>query len=258
MKSLKVSILIAMLVGLLISAASVAADVSGGVPAVDAAKPKPTQHSPGGPGNGNPGGHPGGNPGGNPGGSPGLGKQNKPEKQHNGNPNKGPKLQFRGTITAVGAGLLTLQLGNATTVTVSISNTTQIHIPTLGAATAANLLVGMDVKVQAVASPTSGQPPLATRIQVVPGKPEKLARVGTVIAYTPGMSITIESKQGISTTYKLISNTVILPASYSGTISVGMVVTIQAPRSLSFASAVPIAKGIVVHVPENDDINDND
>ena len=80
---------------------------------------------------------------------------------------------------------------------------------------------------------------------VIPGKPTKIHRVGVVIAYTPGVSITIQDKNGNEFTFTLTGETKLLPAERAEELAVGSRVTIIAPRDP--ASGGVTVKGIVIH-----------
>jgi hypothetical protein len=66
-----------------------------------------------------------------------------------------------------------------------------------------------------------------------------------VTDYQPGVSITIEDKDGNAYTYLLTEETRILPAEREEFLAAGSRVTIIAPRDV--ASVDLVARGIVVH-----------
>ena len=78
-----------------------------------------------------------------------------------------------------------------------------------------------------------------------PGKPPKVHRVGIVTAYTPGTSITIQAKNGMTYTFTLTESAKILPLERTNQLTVGRRVTIIAPRDVT--SGGWRALGIVVH-----------
>jgi hypothetical protein len=80
---------------------------------------------------------------------------------------------------------------------------------------------------------------------VIPGKPNKVHRVGIVTEYTEGSSITIQDKDGNTFTFAITSETKLLPAERAETLEVGSRVTIIAPRDP--ASGGVKVKGIVIH-----------
>ncbi len=156
---------------------------------------------------------------------------------------KGKHENYKGTITAVDAGSITLALKDGTGITVMLTGETRIKIPTNKEATFADLGTGMKVMVQAI----GGQDDQLTARSVVliPGKPAKTHRVGIVTNYQAGTSITIQAKDGQLYTFLLTTETKILPAEGAGQLQVGVRVTIIAPRDVS--SMDQTATGIVVH-----------
>ncbi len=169
--------------------------------------------------------------------------------------NKGPEgkklhgkgfQNYTGTIGAVDASSLTLNLKNGSSLTFILNAATQIKVPTLGhSATAADLRVGEDVTVRAFKD--ENQMLVASNIEVKPGKPELVHRVGTVTDYQPGVSITIQDRGGNQFTFLLTSSTKILPAERASQLAVGVIVTIIAPRDVAHGTLT--AQGIVVHPP---------
>jgi hypothetical protein len=104
----------------------------------------------------------------------------------------------------------------------------------------------MNVMVQAIRD--QGGNLIARSIMVIPGKPAKIHRVGIVTAYTAGVSITIQGKDGNAYTFALNGETKLLPPERAGSLGVGSRVTIIAPRDPSGSDV--IAKGIVIHPPK--------
>jgi hypothetical protein len=80
-----------------------------------------------------------------------------------------------------------------------------------------------------------------------PGKPALVHRVGTVVAYLAGESITIQDRSGNQFTFILTAGTKILPNSRVASLGVGSYVTIIAPRKPHSGSAAFTATGIVIH-----------
>jgi len=151
---------------------------------------------------------------------------------------------YTGSISAVDASSLTLTMGDGSTVAFILNANTQIKIPTLhGSATFSDLTVGEHVTVRAYKD--VNQSLVASMILLIPGKPEKIHRVGTVTAFQPGVSITIQDKDGNLFTFQLTSQTKILPPDLAGQLAVGVRVTIIAPRDV--ARGTLTADGIVVH-----------
>ena len=155
---------------------------------------------------------------------------------------QGPRQHFRGTIAALDASSLTLTLQDGSSQVFVLTSATRIKIP--GAKhTGATLQVGMKAMVLAVGDP--GGELTAWMVHVIPGKPVRAHRVGTVTAYSPGSSITIQASDGNAYTFPLTAETKILPAERAGELGIGSRVTIIAPRVPS--SLDLIATGIVVH-----------
>jgi len=89
----------------------------------------------------------------------------------------------------------------------------------------------------------------AVKVQVVPGKPEKIHRVGVVTEYVAGEKIVIEGKDGLPYEFKLSVDTKILPEERVDLLIVGAKVTIISRRD---PTGGPLAaQGIVVH-PEDE------
>ncbi len=150
---------------------------------------------------------------------------------------------FRGQVTSLSAGSLTLALRDGSSVTVGLNAETRLKIPSQKDATLASLQPGMDVMVQARLG-VDGT--LAARtVMVIPGKPSKIHRVGIVTAYSPGTSITIQDKKGQTYTFVLAAGLKILPAERAAELAVGSRVTVIAPRYPG--SSAWTARGIVVH-----------
>jgi hypothetical protein len=79
---------------------------------------------------------------------------------------------------------------------------------------------------------------------VIQLKPE-VQRVGLVVAYSPGQSITIADRQGNEFTFELVSPLKIVPAHRANLLGVGAFVTIIAPNNVP--NGKHIAVGIVIH-----------
>lgn len=153
------------------------------------------------------------------------------------------KVNYQGIIAAVSEASLDLTLADSTVVTFTLNESTQIKIPTLGKnATVADLVVGAQIKVRAQ---KDGDALLALSINIIPGKPVKVHRVGIVTEYTAGESITIQGKDGEPCTFLLSEGTKVLPADRAEELKVGSLVTIICPRDV--AGGKLLATGIVVH-----------
>ncbi len=155
----------------------------------------------------------------------------------------GKPENYKGTISAVDATSITLDLGGGSLISAAIVPETRINIPTVKGAQFSGLLPGMKAMVQAI----RGQDDTLTArfIHVIPGKPLKIHRVGFVVAYTTGVTITIQDQYGEQFTFLLTPNTKILPAERASMLVIGARVTIISPRDVS--SLDRTAMGIVVH-----------
>jgi hypothetical protein len=149
---------------------------------------------------------------------------------------------YRGTLTAVDASSLTMTLGDGSSITIGLTPDTKIHVAGPNSA-GDTLLPGMQVVVMALTDQNNAL--VARMVVAIPGQPERAHRVGTVTAYAPGSSITIQATDGNSYTFGLTADTKILPQDRAGDLKVGSLVTIIAPRVPS--SLGWTAKGIVVH-----------
>jgi hypothetical protein len=162
------------------------------------------------------------------------------------------KENYKGTIASVSDTSLALTLEDGSSISFTINADTQIRIPTLGKdVTVADLAVGMQAHVRAQ---KDGDTLIALAINTIPGKPAKIHRVGTVTDYQPGVSITIQDKDGNSFTFQLTAEPKILPADRADQLKVGSLVTIISPRDV--ASEQLVAAGIVVH-PDGEKTNGN-
>ena len=158
-------------------------------------------------------------------------------------PAKGKHENFKGTISAVDANSITLTLRDDSSVTVSQNSDTRIKFSGPKASAPDGIQPGMNAMVQAIRDQSGNL--VARSVMVIPGKPAKTHRVGTVTAYSAGASITIEDKDGNMYTFALSADTKLLPADRAGTLAVGSRVTVIAPRDP--ASSGLTASGIVIH-----------
>ena len=154
----------------------------------------------------------------------------------------GKHQNYRGTIAALSSSNLTLTLKDGSSVSLSLTADTRIRIPGHKNA-GASLQVGMQAMAQAIADGNGNL--IAVAVMAIPGKPTRVHRVGTVTAYSPGGSITIQASDGNTYTFNLTADTKTLPAERAGDLAVGSRVTIIAPRDPSSLSST--ATGIVVH-----------
>jgi ribosome maturation factor RimP len=157
---------------------------------------------------------------------------------------KHKKMNYKGTVAAVGGASLSLTIQDGSTVNFAVSEGTRIKIPSLGKdATLADVNVGVNALVRA--SEAEDGSLTALDIHVTPGKPQRIHRVGTVTEYTPGVSITIETKNGETTTFALTGGVKILPEDRVDELEVGSLVTIISRRDVTGGELT--AQGIVVH-----------
>jgi hypothetical protein len=153
---------------------------------------------------------------------------------------------YRGLISAVYATSLSLTLGDESPVTVGLMPETRITVPG-PTAQGETLLIGMRVVVQSIADEDGA--PVARSVMVIPDKPALTHRVGTVTAYTAGVSISIRALDGNAHTFSLTADTKVLPPPRAGELGVDALVTIIAPRDPAAAGLT--ATGIVVHPQEH-------
>ena len=143
----------------------------------------------------------------------------------------GKRHSFEGTIKSISGSTLvvTTKKGDQT---FNVSSVTKYFIPGVKNATLANFKVGNKVSVSTVEVTTNGIiAQIAQRINLIPAKPIKAIRTGTVIAYTPGSSITIQDKKGLSSTFIINADTKILNKRGAAGINTGDQVTISASRN---------------------------
>jgi hypothetical protein len=182
-----------------------------------------------------------------------TGQQNhdSDDRSGQGNHNKnGKHLNFMGEIATVDATSLTITLKDGSSATFILAADTIIKIPKLGhSATSADLLPGMKLNVNALQDEAGVL--TARKVQVIPGKPTPVRRVGTVTDYQPGVSITILAKDGKTYTFLVTPKTKILPPGRADLLIVGARVTIIAPRDVSGGTLT--AAGIVVHPADSDE-----
>ncbi len=158
----------------------------------------------------------------------------------------GKKKVYHGVVEAVGGDSLTLKLKNSDeSLPFAVPVAARIKVPTLANALLADVKVGANVLVQAIQ--TGANTWTALFVHVVPGKPEKVHRVGEVTDYMEDVSITIMAKNGEGYTFALTEYTKILPIGYDGDVE-GQRVTIISRRDVT--GGVPTAQAIVVHMPK--------
>jgi hypothetical protein len=161
---------------------------------------------------------------------------------------KEKRINFSGEVLVVGEAGLTVKTGTGEEISFRIDKDTSVKIPTLKDATAADIRVGTNVHIRAVAEADGSF--TALQISVSPGQPPAKHHVGEVTAYEAGASITILAHDGNEYTFLITEETKILPADRADELAVGRRVTIISPRDVTGGPF--IAKGIVVH-PETGD-----
>jgi len=150
---------------------------------------------------------------------------------------------FKGTIRAVDGLSISLELKDGSIVNINLNDETRIKMPGQKEAELDVLKVGLTCLVQAFGDDEEGL--TARKVLVIPGKPTRVHRVGLVTAYSPGVSITIQARDGMTYTFNLSEDVKILPSERTGELGVGSKVTIIAPRNASITT--PSATGIVIH-----------
>ncbi len=174
-----------------------------------------------------------------------IASQGKPDDK--GGKQKAPQ-HLKGTVTGVSATSITLKLADGTSVDIGLDSQTRINIPTVKNATWSQINLNVQAVVQARPDATTGLP-VAMTIMVVPGKPVHFHRVGTVTIYNPNVDITIQDKDGQTTTFLLAPQAKILPLEQASKLAVGAKVTIISRRDPTGGPLT--AQGVVVH-PDGD------
>ncbi|MEN6480869.1 MAG: hypothetical protein ABFD29_01645 [Anaerolineaceae bacterium] len=150
---------------------------------------------------------------------------------------------YKGTVTEVTLDSLTLKMWDESTLQFRVNDKTRVKIPTVKGATVAEINLGVNATIHAYHGEEENL--VAESIQIVPGKPLKIHRVGVVTAYTEAESITIQAKDGELYTFALSSGTKILPLSRIDQLGVGTKVTIISRRDPTGGALA--AQGIVIH-----------
>ena len=160
---------------------------------------------------------------------------------------KGKVQNFKGVVTAKSGSELTLTLKDDSVVTLVVNQDTKVKIPTMKNVTLEDIQLESQAAVQARADQTGAL--VARKIQVIPGKPSKIHRVGVVTEYSAGSSITIQAKEGGTTQFSLSADTKILPKKRAKSLAVGDSVTIISRRDTT--GGTPAAQGVVIHGGED-------
>lgn len=155
----------------------------------------------------------------------------------------GKHENYKGIVSGVDSTSITLTLRDGSSVTVGLSTNTRMKFPGRKNSVPGSIQSGMNAMVQAIRD--QGGSLIARAVMVIPGKPSKIHRVGTVTEYTSGNSISIQDKDGNTYTFVISGEIKLLPAERAGTLAVGSRVTIIAPRDP--ASGGVTVKGIVIH-----------
>lgn len=161
----------------------------------------------------------------------------KPEKAKN---------VLNGSVSSVDGNTVVITLKDGSTVNVTLDANTSLKVPTLKDTTGYTFTPGQRLVAKVVENEDGTYS--VSQAHVIPGKPEKIHRVGTVTEYLPGVSITVTDKFGNTTTFALSADSRILSEDGTAAVTVGSVVTIISPRDVTGGELS--AKGIVVHLPE--------
>lgn len=171
----------------------------------------------------------------------------KPGKSGEQHGNGQGKSNFNGSVTSVTDTGYVITLKDGTEITVTLDETTNLKVPTLKDTTEYKLVAGQRVVMRTVKNEDGTYSVVAAH--VIPGKPEKIHRVGEVTDYVPGVSITIMGKDGKETTFALTDMTKILNGDETVELAIGSFVTIISPRDPSGGELT--ANGIVVHTEDS-------
>jgi hypothetical protein len=156
---------------------------------------------------------------------------------------KGKHEHFKGIVAAFDSSSITLTLRDGSSVTIGLTADTRIKFPGPKNSAPTSIEVGVTAGVQAIRDESGNL--VARMVMVIPSKPSKIHRVGTVTAYTPGVSITIQDKKGNTFTFGITGELKLLPTERAGELAVGSRVTVIAPRDPATGGVRVI--GIVIH-----------
>jgi hypothetical protein len=183
--------------------------------------------------------------------TPGAAANQAAERQsvgQTGKPNGKPE-NYKGTISAVDAGSITLTLKDETSIIIYFNEQTRIKIPSVKDATYEDLKPGMGAMVQARRAQDDSL--IAKAVHLVPGKPARKHHVGIVTDYVAGVSITIQAKDELFYSFSINDETKLLPLERVGMLDIGARVTIISPRDVTGGEA--LAAGIVIHPAGGDE-----
>lgn len=175
---------------------------------------------------------------------PEVTSRSEKDREH-GEFSRGKTVVIRGTVDNITGSIISVDGKPVTT-----NSDTKVKLSGLGRdATVADIKAGMQIVAQGTKQGTDF---VARQILAVPGKPEFVHRVGTVIAFSnnsTGGSITVQDKKGDNTTFKILPGQFkVLPA--GSEVKVGDKVTVISHRNP--ATNEVIASGVVIHRPETD------
>lgn len=151
---------------------------------------------------------------------------------------------FVGVITSIAATNIVMTDKQKGDVTLSVNAQTKFNVPGLKTITLANFKVGDRVAVLAIEADGGN---LALHINLIPGKPIAVHRVGEISAYTAGSTITLKDKKGELSTFAITGDTQINLKRGATEIKVGDQATVLARRDPS--STEYTAKEILVYAP---------
>lgn len=138
---------------------------------------------------------------------------------------------FVGTIKSKAADSFVVTTKKQGDVTIKVNSETKDKVPGVKNATLANFKGGDKVAVLAV-EVTAGNivENMALHVNLIPGKPTYIHRVGTIEAYQAGTSITLKDKKGESSTFIITSDTKISFKKGATEVKVGDRATVSARR----------------------------
>jgi hypothetical protein len=111
---------------------------------------------------------------------------------------------FEGTIKSMTSASFVVSTKKSGDVTINVNPETKYKVPTVKNATLANFKAGNRVAVLAT-EVAAGK--LAVHVNLIPGKPVSVQRVGTVAAYEASKSITLKDKKGSLSVFVVTSDT---------------------------------------------------
>ncbi|MBI2854413.1 MAG: hypothetical protein HYX87_05780 [Chloroflexi bacterium] len=138
---------------------------------------------------------------------------------------------IRGQVASVSADTITLKDGKK----IKVTGETKYRIPPKKDASLADVKVGSHI----IAHVTKENDQVAAKLVIVmPEHPQAARHAGKVMAYTKGSSITIQGKDGKSTTFTINADTKLVKPKGIEDIKVGDVVTIVTKANSNVATAI--------------------